>query len=169
MQELHGKSPPASADDDKSFGEPMRVFRAKLITRVAVAASGAIILVFGISLLIAGLDITLAMYPLLLGLGALALGYLMGKSMYLVCPGGIIKVRWGASQQCRWEDVNEIVDLQTKQGLVTSRLCALVKKNGSRMELPDLGIDDFGVLVDLLRRQAESRGIKWRLFSQACG
>jgi hypothetical protein len=92
----------------------------------------------------------------------LALGYFMGKSSYLVCTGGVMQLRLGRLQICRWEDVSEIVDIQTKQGIVTSRHCSLVKKNGGRMELINFGIHDFAGMIGLLRQQAESRGIVWK-------
>jgi len=160
MQEPLDASHGNVANDENPLGEPIRVFRAKLVTRIALIVSGAVILMGGIYLLIEWS--TIATLPLLLGLMAMVLGYFMGKSMILVCPRGVINVRWGVRQMCRWEDIGQIVDTKIKQGLVTSRRCALVKKNGGRMELHDLGLDDFAGLTSLLRQQAELRGIEWK-------
>jgi hypothetical protein len=153
-------------EEDGSLGDPIRVFRAHLATRAIVAVCGIIMAGAGVFLIVRdfsdGVFIhSIGWIPLPVGLGALALAYFMGKSSYLVCTGGVKKLRMGRLQQCRWDEASEIVDMHIKKGVVSSRHCALVKKNGSRMELPDLGIVDFATMVDLIRQQAASRGIPW--------
>ncbi len=155
-----------SPEEDGSLGEPIRVFRARLATRAVVAVCGIIILGAGVCLFVRdfsdGIIIHSVGWILLpVGLCALALAYFMGKSSYLVCTGGVMKLRMGRLQQCRWDEASEIVDMHIKKGMVSSRHCALVKKNGSRMELPDLGIVDFPTMIDLIRQQAASHGIRW--------
>ena len=145
-----------------SLGEPIRVFRAKLVTRAVVAVCGAIMVLGGIFLLVGNYGWYIQTFPLVLGICVLGLAYVMGKSSYLICPDGVIRVRMGYQQQCRWDDVREIIDRHIKRGLVSSRLCELVKKNGFRLELTDLGTDDFPGMLGLIRQQAQSRGIPWR-------
>ena len=94
-------------------------------------------------------------------LAVLALAHVLVKSSYLVCPDGIIQVRFGRRRICRWDDVSEIVDRRIKQGPVSSRLCVLMRKRGEPIELSDLA-GDFGEMIALVRQQAVSRGIPWK-------
>jgi hypothetical protein len=163
MQNQNDGQSPASGDhvDEKLLGDPIRVFRAKLVTRAAVAVSGIVMVAGGIYLFV-GQGSDIGTIPLLVGICALALAYFMGKSKYLIGPDGVIKDRWGHRQMCRWDEVSEIRDRHVTQGLVTSRMCILVMKNGARMDLPDLGIGDFAKMHALIRQQAESHGLPWK-------
>jgi hypothetical protein len=67
----------------------------------------------GIHLLAVGI-VDFAFYPFVIGICALASAYFMGKSMYVICSGGMVKLQWGTRQERRWEDVAEIVDQKSK-------------------------------------------------------
>ncbi len=152
----------ASDNQDKStLGDPIRTFRAKLTTRVLIALSGLVLLSGGIWLVIKDGAPEPGAWVVTFSLAVLALAYVLGKSSYLVCPGGVIQVRFGRRRVCRWDDVSEIVDRRITQRLVTSRHCVLVKRRGDRIELSDL-VSDFGAMIALVRQQAESRGIPWK-------
>ncbi len=147
---------------DNMLGDPIRVFRAKLTTRLVVAACGIVIFAGGVWLLIAMGPWGPGPWLLPFSIVVFGLAYFMGKSSYLICPGGVIQVRFGYRKHCRWDEISEIIDVQIKQGLVSSRRCDLVKKNGSPMALTKLGIDDFAGMMDLIRRQGQSHGIPWK-------
>jgi hypothetical protein len=160
-----GKAPdPALSLGEKepALGEPIRVFRAKLMTRVIVAVCGIVLVAGGVVCLILGFTAGVVTLPVFLGICVLGLAYLMGQQSCLVFADGVVNVRLGQRQWCRWVDISEIVDTRTTQGVVSSRVCTLRKKDGSRLEVRDLGIDDFGALLALFREQAAARGISWR-------
>ncbi len=171
MQESRDSNSDESArsggKDGDALGDPIRVFRAKLTTRLVVAACGLVLLGGGVWLLIAMGPLGPGPWVLPFSIIVFGLAYLMGKSSYLICPGGVVQVRFGYRKPCRWDELSEIIDVQIKQGVVSSRRCDLVKKNGSRMELTNLGIDDFAGMIDLIRQQAQSRGIPWKEEQQA--
>jgi hypothetical protein len=133
-----------------------------LLTRAVVAVCGAVLILLGVCCFLAGFTAGVALLPILLGLCVLGLAYFLGKQSCLVCAGGVVSIRFGHRQSCRWEEVSEVVDQRVKHGVVSARVCALVRKNGKRLVLLDTGIGDFGALLSLLREQATSRGIPWR-------
>jgi hypothetical protein len=166
MEERPEADPPpepskGGTSEEQALGDPIRVFRSKWTTRASTVVSGIVVLLCGVYVISLGF-LDWGVGVLLFGIIVLGLAYLLGQSKYLLCPGGMIAVRLGHTQQCRWEDVGEIVDTRMTQGMVSSRRCALVKKNGSRMEMMDFGIDDFAALVALLRQQAELHRIPWK-------
>ena len=146
---------------------PIGVFRARMTTRLMVAACGVVLLAGGIWLLIEMGATGPGPWVLPFSVVVLGLAYFMGRSSYLIYPGGIVRVRFGYRLRCRWEELSEIRDVQIKQGLVSSRRCDLVKKNGSRIELTNLGISEFAAMIDLIRQQAQSQGIPWKEDPQA--
>jgi hypothetical protein len=166
MQERRDSNPgePTTTSDqnESALGDPIRVFRAKLATRLVVAVCGLVMLAGAIWLLISMGPLGPGAWVLPFSIAVFGLAYFMGKSSYLVCTGGIIQVRFGYRRHCRWDDVSEIIDVQIKQGMISSRRCDLVRKNNSRLELTNLGIDDFAALIDLIRQQAQLRGIPWK-------
>ena len=153
-------SEPSAADnkDESALGHPIGIFRAKLTTCLLIAVSGLVMLGGGVWLVIKEGAPESGAWVFTFSLVVLALAYVLGKSSYLVCPGGIIQVRFGRRRVCRWDEVSEIVDRRIKQRLVSSRLCVLVRKYGEPIELSDL-VGDFGAMMALVRQQAESRGI----------
>jgi hypothetical protein len=151
----------SAVNQEQALGDPIRVFRSKWTTRAAMFVSGILVLLCGVYVMSLGF-VDWGVGVLLFGICVLGLAYLMSQSKYLLCPGGVIAVRLGHRRAYRWEDVGEIVDTRINQGMVSSRRCTLVKKNGASLELIDFGIDDFPALVALLREQAESHDIPWK-------
>jgi hypothetical protein len=157
----------AGCKDDDALGDLIRAFRAKLTTRLVVAVCGLVLFGGGVWLLIAMGPLGPGPWVLPFSIVVFGLAYFMGKSSYLICTGAVVQVRFGYRKHCRWDELSEIIDVQIKQGVVSSRRCDLVKKNGRRIELTNLGIDDFTGMIDLIRQQAQSRGIPWKEEHQA--
>jgi hypothetical protein len=160
-------APPASQSEPGDLlGKPIRVFRPRPAARLTVALSALIIGGGGLCLVI--YDFTqgiiysfgwMAFWP---GLLALVLAYFMGKSRYVIGEGGVLRIHFGYALSCTWAEIREIIDLHTKQSIVSSRSCVLATKAGPRIVLQDLGIGDFSDLIDLVRKQAATHGIPWR-------
>jgi hypothetical protein len=147
--------------EETSLGEPIRVFSAKILTRVLIGFCGLVVILVGVSLFFTGSG-TLGVYPMVLGLMVMALAFLIPKQQYLVCPGGIVVIRSGNQVCCRWEDLAEIIDQRVTHGMVSGRLCVLVRKTGSKISFSDTGITDFGAMIALLREQANAHSIPWK-------
>jgi hypothetical protein len=162
VQEERAQTSPADSQEGDAPGDAIRVFRAKVTTRLVVVACGIVLLGAGVWLLIEMSAWGPGPWLLTLGIVVLWLAYLMGRSSYLVYRDRVVKKRLGHEQICWWNEVSEVLDLRVKQGIVSSRTCVLVKTAGTRFELQDLGINAFAAMLDLLRQQAASRGIPWR-------
>ncbi len=129
--------------------------------RVLIGVCGVITILLGVGCFFTG-NPTIGIYPVILGIVVLGLAYMLQRQKCLVYSGGVMTIRFGNRQWCRWEEIAEIVDQRVTQGIVSSRLCVLVRKNGAGLVVADLGISDFGELVDLLREQATARNIPWK-------
>jgi hypothetical protein len=147
--------------EDTSFGEPIRKFRVKLRTRLLIGFCGLVMILLGATLLFTG-SVKTGAYPIVLGFVVVALAFLLPRLEYLICPGGIVVIRSGNKTWCRWEDFAEIIHQRIKHGIVSGRMCVLVRKTGTKMSIADTGIGDFGTMIALLREQATARGIPWK-------
>jgi hypothetical protein len=147
--------------EETSLGEPIRVFRAGMLTRVLIGFCGLVVILVGVALIFAGTG-QIGAYPVALGLMIVALAVLIPKQQYLVCPGGIVVIRSGKKQLFRWEDIAEIIDQRVTHGMVSGRVCVLVRKTGSKISFSDTGISDFGAMIALLREQAKAHSIPWK-------
>jgi hypothetical protein len=147
--------------EEASLGEPIRVFRARLATSILIGVCSIITILLGVGCFFTDFA-TIGIYPVILGILVVGIAYLLQRRQCLVCPGGVINNRLGNRQWCRWEEIAEIVDQRVTRGIVSSRLCVLVRKKGPGMVMADLGISDFAALVDLLREQATVHNIPWK-------
>jgi len=149
---------PELAPVEPELGDPIRLFRPSPGAVILLAICGIVVILMGVGLFIAGWW-SFGVVPIVLGIVVLFLGFVLTRQRLLVCPGGVIHIRYGRRLWCRWEDMAEIRDTRVKSGIVSSRICTIAKKDGTRMWLQDTGIGDFGELIRLLREQGESRGI----------
>ena len=144
----------------QSLGEPIRLFRVKLATRLLVGFCGVIIIAMGVGLLLR--SVSLGTWPLVLGIAVFTLAFVIGRQRYLVCKGGIVINRMGNEQVCYWTEVTTIKDVRVTHGLVSSRMCTLKKKDGSGVTLSDTGIGEFPALMKLLKKIASDHNITWK-------
>ena len=126
-----------------------------------IGTCGVIIICLGIGCFFTGFA-SLGVYPVILGILVVGIAYIAQKQRCLVCPGGVIYIRFGNRQLCQWEEIVEIVDRRVTQGIVSSRFCVLSRKKGPGLIVADLGIGDFGELIGLLREQAAVHAISWK-------
>jgi hypothetical protein len=143
-----------------SLGDPVRLFRMKLATRLLVGLCGVIIILMGVGLLLR--SASLGTWPLVLGIAVVALAFVIGRQRYLVCRGGIVINRLGNEQVCYWTEVTTIKDVRVTHGLVSARMCTLIKKDGAGVTLSDTGIGDFSALMKLLKEIASVHNISWK-------
>ena len=93
------------------------------------------------------------------------LAALLGKHRLLVCPGGVVRRRYGfrgwREESCRWDEAGEVVSTRTRAGLTTSRYVSVVRRDGARIVVTDLQVAEYDALLAVLRPVAESHGVRW--------
>jgi hypothetical protein len=96
------------------------------------------------------------------GVMLLVLAFQIGNRRLLLTPSEVIRVRGRERESCRWEEVTEVVLTSIKIRLTTLPVCVFMKKDGSRFELREFDGAGYESVLAVLRREAESRGLRWR-------
>lgn len=154
-----------AALDETALGDPIVSFDRGFRKQVIFVACGAALVALGVCGALFFHDRGLGQL-VQVGVIVLFLAYFfMGRLRVYICPGGVIVVRQGKGRTrdcCRWEEISEIV--YVTEGLIKAggRRCSLVKREGARIDVPDLGIAHFDAFVDTLRRLSAAQGIPWR-------
>jgi hypothetical protein len=148
--------------EEPSLGEPIRAFRVKMAMRVLIGFCGLVLILLGVGWIVLLQGGYGTAFPIVLGVFVVGLAFVLPKQEYLVCPGGVMVIRGGNKKWCRCEEITEIIDQRVKHGIVSGRVCVLVRKSGANLSFSDTGISDFGAMIALLREQAAAHSIPWR-------
>jgi hypothetical protein len=155
-------SPKYLSPAQQASDAPLHDFRPWPTKRLVIGALGIATLGCGIASMVVmrsarGLGMVIGV-----GVMLLVLAFQIGNRRLLLTPSEVIRVRGRERESCRWEEVTEVVLTSIKIRLTTLPVCVFMKKDGSRFELREFdGAGDESVLA-VLRREAESRGLRWR-------
>jgi hypothetical protein len=154
---------PNTAPDQASLGTPLADFPPALHKRVVVAVCGAATLGCGLFIALYPPG-SLCLGPILAGWGGfiLYLAYFLGRQRILIYSGGVVRLQGRVKTCCLWGEINEIVEGCVRTRGVSSRRCSLVKRDGSRIDLTDLSVGQFGAMMSTLRPLSEAHGIPWK-------
>ncbi len=169
MQEpSNGQGVPATrstALDQASLGTPIAVFRPSLHSRIVIGVCAGVLLVAGVFIaLYLGGSYIYGTFLVSTAVLILFLAFALGRTYVLIGPNGLIRIKGGRQDSCRWEELREIVvSVPTAGGVkVAFRRCALVKRDGSRIELLDVNVGHFEAMVDAMRRLSQPRHVAWK-------
>jgi len=150
--------------DESALGTPIVAFDRGLRKRILFGAFGAAMVAFGVCGTIFFHNRGLSR---LVGVGVLVLFlayFFIGRLRVYLCPGGVIvhRAEGRIRECCRWEEISAIDCVTAAAFLkVGSRSCSLVKRDGSSIDVNDLGLTQYDAFVDALRRLSALQGIPW--------
>ncbi|HZZ77056.1 MAG TPA: hypothetical protein VFE62_00975 [Gemmataceae bacterium] len=155
------------AGTSDSLGTPVRMFKPSPFKRIAMAVCGAAMLGCGLFVTfypgVGGTEIIFG--PYLAGAGGLVLIaalYFLRSQTLLICARGIQRSAGRKQEHYLWHDVCEIASVQVKRGLVTSRRCLIVGKDGTQILLTDIAIGEYDDMLAVLRQLAAEHAIPWK-------
>jgi hypothetical protein len=162
----------ASAQSDAGLpsdglGQPIAVFQASGRTRLVLAVCGAVMVGFAfVAFIIWGWPVGryLPVKMASVGVVVLLLAFALGRQQTVIYFGGVGRFRGRLKEYCRWGQISEIVvSLPAGGGFhVQYQRCSLLKRDGSRIDLLDLNVGQFGDFVNTLHQASEPHGIPWR-------